>query len=200
MRPHLRRWQRLQSARGDRARRFHSRSTSASRRLSQSWAKAAVVRPRWRASCWAWRPLRAARCCTRRAVARPRRANLGRVPAQRPGYLSGPVSASTTRFTKSITCSRRRCASSNSLGSRAEEQRMIDQARRAVGLRPEDTLGRYPHQLAAVSVSGRWWRGRLLLRPGVIVADGGLSDDRRLAAGDSPRQFTASSNASSASR
>jgi hypothetical protein len=40
----------------------------------------------------------------------------------------------------------------------------------------------------------------LLLRPGVIVADGGLSDDRRLAAGDSPRQFTASSNASSASR
>jgi ABC-type oligopeptide transport system ATPase subunit len=55
--------------------------------------------------------------------------------------------------------------------SRAEEQRMIDQALRAVGLRPEDTLGRYPHQLSGGQRQRTMVARTLLLRPGVIVAD-----------------------------
>ena len=55
--------------------------------------------------------------------------------------------------------------------SRAEEQRMIDQALRAVGLRPEDTLGRYPHQLSGGQRQRTMVARTLLLRPSVIVAD-----------------------------
>src|SRR4051794_31901708 len=55
--------------------------------------------------------------------------------------------------------------------SRTEEQRMIDQALRAVGLRPEDTLGRYPHQLSGGQRQRTMVARTLLLRPSVIVAD-----------------------------
>lgn len=55
--------------------------------------------------------------------------------------------------------------------SRQEEQRMIDQALRAVGLSPEDTLGRYPHQLSGGQRQRTMVARTLLLRPSVIVAD-----------------------------
>jgi peptide/nickel transport system ATP-binding protein len=55
--------------------------------------------------------------------------------------------------------------------SRAEEQQVISQALRAVGLRPEDTLGRYPHQLSGGQRQRTMVARTLLLRPRVIVAD-----------------------------
>jgi ABC-type oligopeptide transport system ATPase subunit len=39
-------------------------------------------------------------------------------------------------------------------------RRLIEEALEMVGLRPAETLGRYPHQLAAASASGSWSRGR----------------------------------------
>jgi ABC-type oligopeptide transport system ATPase subunit len=56
-------------------------------------------------------------------------------------------------------------------GSRDEERRMIDEALHAVGLRPEDTLGRYPHQLSGGQRQRTMVARTLLLRPRVIVAD-----------------------------
>jgi ABC-type oligopeptide transport system ATPase subunit len=55
--------------------------------------------------------------------------------------------------------------------SRLEGRRLIEQALRAVGLRPEDTLGRYPHQLSGGQRQRTMVARTLLLRPKVIVAD-----------------------------
>ncbi len=55
--------------------------------------------------------------------------------------------------------------------SRAEGHRLIEEALRAVGLRPEDTLGRYPHQLSGGQRQRTMVARTLLLRPKVIVAD-----------------------------
>ena len=55
--------------------------------------------------------------------------------------------------------------------SAAEGRRLIDQALRAVGLRPEETLGRYPHQLSGGQRQRIMVARTLLLRPKVIVAD-----------------------------
>jgi peptide/nickel transport system ATP-binding protein len=52
-----------------------------------------------------------------------------------------------------------------------EAQRMIEQALRAVGLKPEDTLGRYPHQLSGGQRQRTMVARTLLLRPRLIVAD-----------------------------
>ncbi len=55
--------------------------------------------------------------------------------------------------------------------SRREGRQLIEQALRAVGLRPEDTLGRYPHQLSGGQRQRTMVARTLLLRPKVIVAD-----------------------------
>jgi ABC-type oligopeptide transport system ATPase subunit len=55
--------------------------------------------------------------------------------------------------------------------SRDEMRTMIDQALRAVGLQPENTLGRYPHQLSGGQRQRTMVARTLLLRPRVIVAD-----------------------------
>lgn len=55
--------------------------------------------------------------------------------------------------------------------SREEGHRLIEQALRAVGLRPEETLGRYPHQLSGGQRQRMMVARTLLLRPRVIVAD-----------------------------
>jgi ABC-type oligopeptide transport system ATPase subunit len=55
--------------------------------------------------------------------------------------------------------------------SRQEERRLIEQALRAVGLRPEETLGRYPHQMSGGQRQRTMVARTLLLRPKVIVAD-----------------------------
>ena len=52
-----------------------------------------------------------------------------------------------------------------------EARHMIEQALRAVGLKPEDTLGRYPHQLSGGQRQRTMVARTLLLRPKVIVAD-----------------------------
>jgi peptide/nickel transport system ATP-binding protein len=52
-----------------------------------------------------------------------------------------------------------------------EARQMIEQALRAVGLKPEDTLGRYPHQLSGGQRQRTMVARTLLLRPRVIVAD-----------------------------
>ena len=48
---------------------------------------------------------------------------------------------------------------------------MIEQALRAVGLDPDNTLGRYPHQLSGGQRQRTMVARTLLLRPHVIVAD-----------------------------
>ncbi len=55
--------------------------------------------------------------------------------------------------------------------SRQDERGRIEQALRAVGLRPEETLGRYPHQLSGGQRQRTMVARILLLRPRVIVAD-----------------------------
>jgi peptide/nickel transport system ATP-binding protein len=55
--------------------------------------------------------------------------------------------------------------------SREEGRQLIEQALRAVGLQPEETLGRYPHQLSGGQRQRTMIARTLLLRPRIIVAD-----------------------------
>ncbi len=55
--------------------------------------------------------------------------------------------------------------------NRAEARRMIEGALEAVGLRPDMTLGRFPHQLSGGQRQRIMVARTLLLRPKVIVAD-----------------------------
>lgn len=55
--------------------------------------------------------------------------------------------------------------------SRAQGRALIEEALVSVGLRPEETLGRYPHQLSGGQRQRVMVARSLLLRPRVIIAD-----------------------------
>ncbi len=55
--------------------------------------------------------------------------------------------------------------------SRAEGRRLIEDALRAVGLQPEEILGRFPHQLSGGQRQRIMVARAVLMRPRVIVAD-----------------------------
>jgi oligopeptide/dipeptide ABC transporter ATP-binding protein len=54
---------------------------------------------------------------------------------------------------------------------KARAREMIENALRGVGLRPEETLGRYPHQLSGGQRQRVMVARALLLRPSIIMAD-----------------------------
>ncbi len=59
----------------------------------------------------------------------------------------------------------------NLAGSKAEAHKKILEALQAVGLRPEDTLGRYPHQLSGGQRQRITVARTLLMKPKLVIAD-----------------------------
>ena len=141
-------------------------------RSPPSSARAAAARRRLRGCCLDWSRRRRARCCTRGAICTPcrgteRRAFRRDIQAifQDPYGVYNPF----YRVDHVLTTPVAQVPSGQD--ARPKARGLIEDALRAVGLRPEEILGRYPHQLSGGQRQRVMVARALLLRPHLIVAD-----------------------------
>ncbi|MBK8083487.1 MAG: ATP-binding cassette domain-containing protein [Devosia sp.] len=132
-------------------------------------ARAAAARPRWRCYCWACSPAAPARSSTAAGTS-PTLRRSGSLPARGAGGVPGSVRGVQPVLHRRPPADGADESSRLAL-SRSRGAHLMDEAPTAVGLRPEEILGRFPHQLSGGQRQRIMVARAVLMKPKLIVAD-----------------------------